>query len=454
VRLAQQTPELDGSPVAVAGGTARRLVVLAVYASALLQGFTLVVFPAAGPILTDPDRQGLSSGQFGLVFIPQIVVAIVASASASRLAGRLGSKRALAVGLAADVAALVTLALTTSLHGSGAVALVMVGTALAGAGFGIVVSILTTYAIDLFPARADAAVTGLHVVSGVGQVAAPLAVAASLSAGAWWLAPAAVAGLVVTMLVFQASLDLRLPDDSMAHCPTMGRRFPASVLGFVVLGVLYGVLEGTFGAWTPILLEQDRGLSSAQAGMALAIFWASVTAGRILFAVIRAMDSADPSTGKHVSADRGQLAGRGTRTIFVAAPGLGAAALVGLPQIDRAGPAFLVVALGGLGVSFLFPYTVSLAAHRHPDLVTVVSGSMVAALMVGIGVGTAGAGTVRGSIGLEVVFRSAAIVALVMAALAWRLTRPTVSGRRATRNTPYTGQELHSPARLPERVMP
>ena len=306
------------------------------------------------------------------------------------------------------------MAFTASLHGAGAVAVLAVGTALAGAGFGIVVSILTTYAIDLFPERHDAAVTGLHVVSGIGQVAAPLAVAAALIAGAWWLAPVVVAALVVAMLVFQAGLALSLRDESMARCPRVGMRLPLTVLGFVVLGVLYGVLEGTFGAWTSILLEQERGLSPSQAGAALAVFWAAVTVGRVLFALVTLRSSVQQDGTRAV----------GTRLLFVVAPIMGAAALVGLPQVGGVGPAFLVVAVGGLGVSFLFPYSVSLAATRHPDLVSVVSGSMVAALMVGVGLGTAGTGTLRGSIGLDAVFRAAAVVALALAALAWRVTRP------------------------------
>src|SRR3972149_3541862 len=114
--------------------------VLAVYLSGLLQGIALIIFPAAGPLLTDPQFHGLSSAQFGVLFTPQIAAAIVASALAARAVG---------------------------------------------AGFGLTLTALNAFAFDLFPGRQDSAVTGLHVLTGTGQVGASLILGLFLGFGIW-----------------------------------------------------------------------------------------------------------------------------------------------------------------------------------------------------------------------------------------------------------------------------
>lgn len=51
-----------------------------VYAAGLVQGLALVCFPAASSILTSPTGYDLSASQYGLMFAPQVVLAITAAA--------------------------------------------------------------------------------------------------------------------------------------------------------------------------------------------------------------------------------------------------------------------------------------------------------------------------------------------------------------------------------------
>jgi kynurenine formamidase len=59
--------------------TATRSEANAVYAAGLVQGIVLVTFPAASTIFTDPTEYDLSSTQYGTMFLPQVVTAIVAA---------------------------------------------------------------------------------------------------------------------------------------------------------------------------------------------------------------------------------------------------------------------------------------------------------------------------------------------------------------------------------------
>jgi predicted anti-sigma-YlaC factor YlaD len=48
-------------------------------AAGLAQGIVLVTFPAASTIFTDTSEYGLSSTQYGAMFLPQVTLAIAAS---------------------------------------------------------------------------------------------------------------------------------------------------------------------------------------------------------------------------------------------------------------------------------------------------------------------------------------------------------------------------------------
>ena len=50
--------------------------------------------------------------------------------------------------------------------------------------------------------------------------------------------------------------------------------------------LLYGICETLFGNWSSLYLAGERGLSPEAASLALAAFWAFVTIGRIIVAVL------------------------------------------------------------------------------------------------------------------------------------------------------------------------
>ena len=65
----------------------RRSEIVAVYAAGLFQGLSLVAVPAAATILTSPDGYDLSASQYGLLFLPQVLLAIAGSLALPSLAG-------------------------------------------------------------------------------------------------------------------------------------------------------------------------------------------------------------------------------------------------------------------------------------------------------------------------------------------------------------------------------
>ncbi len=173
----------------------RRSEVGLVYATGLVQGLALVTFPAASSIFTSPDGYGFSASRYGMMFVPQVVLAILASSLGPRLARRWSLKRVLQAGMSADLLAMLLLALSRVLQSAPAAAygILLVATGALGFGFGTVVMALNTYAEEFSPGREDRAVLSLNALLGAGTALAPLLVAVFTGLGAWWLLPLTVA---------------------------------------------------------------------------------------------------------------------------------------------------------------------------------------------------------------------------------------------------------------------
>jgi len=142
----------------------RRSEIGAVYAAGVVQGVALVTFPAASTILTSPDYYGLSSTAYGGLFLPQ---------AAGEPRAELLSQAVMTVQPLAYV-------------------LLLLATAALGAGFGLTVPALNTFAADFFPQQIGRAVLFLNALLGLGTALAPVIAALFVGLGicggcrCWW----------------------------------------------------------------------------------------------------------------------------------------------------------------------------------------------------------------------------------------------------------------------------
>ena len=83
----------------------------------VVQGLALISFPAASAILVSAAGFALSSTQYGAMFIPQVVLAILASAFGSTLSRRFGLGRLLQLGLCANLGSMALLTVASLLMG-------------------------------------------------------------------------------------------------------------------------------------------------------------------------------------------------------------------------------------------------------------------------------------------------------------------------------------------------
>ena len=78
-------------------------------AAGLVQGIVLVTFPAASTIFTEKSGYGLSSSQYGDMFLPQVALAITMSLLGAGLARRISTKRVYLLGLTCSIVSMVLL---------------------------------------------------------------------------------------------------------------------------------------------------------------------------------------------------------------------------------------------------------------------------------------------------------------------------------------------------------
>ena len=387
---------------------AMRSETVTVYFAGMVQGIVLVTFPAASTIFTDPTEYDLSNTQYGLLFVPQVITAITASLLAGRLAGRVGMKRVYLWGLMAGLVSMCLLVVSQLFTGNEplAYALLLLATACLGIGFGLTVPSLNTFTAAFHPAQAAKSVLVLNALLGLGTALAPVFVAVFVGLGFWWGLPVLSAGLLVGLLVVSLRLPLRAGARRAAAAATAASAVPARFWVFAGFAVLYGFCETMNGNWAQLDMTTEVGASTTVAAIALTTFWAMVTVGRVLFAVIEKWFPA-------------------TRTIHLL-PFVLACGLVVIAVLPSDAPALGILTFGltGLGCSALLPLTISFGQSALVPISTAVAGGVIAFYQVGYGIAAFGTGPLLDSgVNLSTIYGWTAVVAATMGGLSFIVTR-------------------------------
>lgn len=392
--------------------TGTRAETAAVNVAGLVQGITLVTFPAASTIFTAKGSYDLSSSQYGLMFVPQVITAVTAALLGAGLIGpglasRLGERTVYLAGLVADLAAMLLLIvswLVVHQHAA-AYGLLLAATACLGAGFGLAVPALNTLAAAFHPQAVDRSVLVLNALLGLGTALAPVFVAIFVGLGFWTGLPILAAVLLVGLLLVSLRLPLRpaaqpgAASQPAAGSPAAGPRIPAGLWLFGAFAILYGFCETMNGNWSQLDIT-SLGVASTTAAVALTAFWAVVTAGRVLFAAIQRW-----------------LPSRATYHIL---PFLLAGAFLVIAVLPKHAPLASVgaFALAGLGCSALLPLTISIGQEKLPHYQVFVAGGVIACYQFGYGLAAFGVGPlVDAGVRLPVIFGFSAAVAAGMGLL-------------------------------------
>jgi MFS family permease len=387
----------------------QRKEIVAIYLAGIIQGVALVTFPAASNVFTSKADYGFSSTEYGGMFVPQAIMAVIASLLGAGLTRRQGGKRVFLIGLSANLLAMLLLLGSRLVMHQHLIAygVLLVATTCMGVGFGFTVPALNTFAAAFFPTMLDRAVLALNALLGLGTALAPVFVAIFVALGIWWGLPLLVSGLLIGLLCFSAALPLR---DGAQGGPAQPDRpkikIPSRFWVFAIFAIFYGICETMNGNWATLYMTQQLGSTLGAASIALAVFWGTVTAGRILSAVVERW-----------------IPERRTYQIlpFVVAIGFAAAALI--PK-DNSRLGILAFGLAGLGCSALLPLTISFAQGELTAISASVAGGLIALYQLGYGIAAFGVGPIQAlGLSLKSIFGIAALLAALMAVLAFGVTK-------------------------------
>jgi len=378
--------------------------VLAVYLIAFLQGLTLVSFPASSAVLK--QMHGFTDAQYGAIFLPQVAMAVLGAVAGGSLARRLGLQPLLWMSAVGNGLSQLALAASVWVMPALAFPVILAGTALLGLSFGLGGAPLNGYPPRFFPRRAPTAVVALHTLLGFGLMVGPL-LAGGFGLAGWWIGfPLSLLGL--SALLALAAATVRLPTDGGGETTRRDDERPPLHSGafwiFVAIAVLYAFAEGTFSNWAAIYLRDAKGLSAIVAGLALSVFWGAMVAGRLLVSLL--------------------VAWIAPLTIWLALPALMVVAFLLLPSAETPLLGLGLFALAGLACSAFFPLTITLASERFPQHVAWVSSMLIAALMVGVGLGSFVIGPLREWLTFEQLYRISAFYPATVIGLAlWLVAR-------------------------------
>jgi fucose permease len=396
---------------ATVGEPAHRKEIVSVYTAAVIQGVALVTFPAASVVFTSAADYGLTNQEYGGMFVPQAIMAVVSSLLGSRLSHRIGAKHVYLLGLYANLLAMALLVCSRFVMRENALAyeILLAATASLGAGFGFTVPALNTFAAAFFPHKVEKAVLGLNALLGLGTALAPVFILLFVGLGIWWGMPLLVGAAILMVAIFSMSLPLqttRQPEEGRGRQGSP--KLPARFWLYAAFALLYGICETMNGNWASVYMTKQLGSSAALASLALTIFWATVTAGRVLFT---ALDKWLPASAT-----------------FRILPFVVSSAFVVTACLQSAQPQLGVVAFAaaGLGCSALLPLVISLGQEELTTMAASVAGGLICAYQVGYGIAAFGVGPLQAQAGLrlESIYGATAAVALVMAMLSFVLVRP------------------------------
>jgi MFS family permease len=427
------------STTSASAGAATRAEKLTIYLAGLVQGITLVTFPAASTIFTSATGYGLSAAEYGAMFVPQVIAAIIAALAGTTLSQRFGRKRVYLAGLGANLGSMALLIVSHAAASDRAASypILLVATALLGLGFGLTVPAVNTFTAAFSPDAVDRSVLVLNALLGLGTALAPVFVAIFVGLGFWVGLPILAAILLLALIGTSVRLPLRSSQPALrssqpaprssqpaprssqpaprgsqptaahgehAQAPASGAArhhsaIPAQFLPFALFAVLYGFCETMNGNWSQIDLTALH-VSATTASLTLTVFWAMVTVGRVLFAVIQRFV---PS-----------------RIAYHVLPFVLAGAFALITALSSAAPWSGIVAFGlaGLGCSALLPLTISFGQEKLTAVSASVASWVIACYQLGYGIAAFGVGPLRSAgVTLPEVYAGSIAIAIALGLL-------------------------------------
>src|SRR5258708_1276451 len=220
----------------------------AVNATAFAQGAALVIYAAYNHILISKYNYRLTAIEYGFVFAPEIVALIAPAVLAARIGRRWPTRRVYPAGLTCSLVSMALLIVSAAVGVRADYPVLLVSSMFLGAGFGLTMLAVITYAQMLSPARQERSVLVVSALLAAGVAVPPLLTMAYVPAHFWPGGPAVLA-LMFTVLLIASR---RLPATGAADAATLplDPRVQRRVKLYGILVLVYAVAAIMCVAWS------------------------------------------------------------------------------------------------------------------------------------------------------------------------------------------------------------
>lgn len=239
-----------------------------------------MVLTSYSPLLSYiSETFSLSLSQSGIIFTANFVGFVVFTIIGGILADKLGKKNILSISVAGFALALLLFPLSGNFY----IACITMG--LIGGFGGIIESILNAVISDINPENPSFHINLLQVFFGIGAVIGPFLAGLLVSSDIAWQVFYYILGLI--SLVFSGILiAIKIPQlhnaDSISWIYFKALLSDRKFLLICLCMALYtGSEVGSWG-WMSTSLKEGMGFSITKAGIAVGVFWSSMTIGRFL----------------------------------------------------------------------------------------------------------------------------------------------------------------------------
>lgn len=366
--------------------------IFCIYAGGLLVGLTLVSFPASSEILK--KLHGFTDVEYGSIFLPQLVFAILGAFIAGIAVRRTSLKLIYLITLSCFLLSQIALGMSIYVPSEFSLYMVMLGTALFGFGFGFGGGPLNGLVSLLFPHNASTAITVLHTIAGSGLMLGPLYFNLFINFDIWVLAPFCLA--VISLLILSMATVIAFPnDDKSSNEETIELPYKAACFwAMIIIVVLYAISEGAFSNWAIIYITESKNLTDTTAATSLSAFWAGLTFGRLIisFLVFRI----EPI--------------RIVKFLVI----LIACALLLLPNVSSSTQAISAFAFAGIACSGVLPLIFSIANEVYPKQISWIASMLTASLMFGVGIGSYLIGNLKGLLSIEQMYQYSIVLPVLV----------------------------------------
>jgi MFS family permease len=264
---------------------------ITIYSGPFVQGAIAVIFAVYTRRFLAPYHYGLTLPQYGFLFLPLIIAAIVATLFAASMGRRCRAVLGYGVGLSCSLTGVALLIATEwAIRMPVTYPLLLVSAAFVGAGLGLSLPYVRCYAISLKPLRARRQILLVNALLAAGFVAAPLYGLATFGTSAWWSLPVLLGVLLIAQILLSRSL--RAPPDG-APPRRAERSVRARFHAYPGLALLYGLCAVACITAPRYLTGMVPSGSHLRLLVTMeAAFWAALVQGvRVVFGIIDGMKS-------------------------------------------------------------------------------------------------------------------------------------------------------------------